>query len=842
MRSSLRRYTWLLLACLPWMAAAAAPTAAPKPLSVKLSNAQETSLQAKWSAVPGAGSYELIWSPRPDASQDGQALLTATSRQLTDLQPGTVYYVKVRALLGDAPSDWSPIASLSTALPKLPAPVLGEVLDARADLSIRHPFATLDPRWLEVCYGTDPQATNAGTEKLRAASVRLQRLKPDTTYWVKARVSNAQAHGPWSDPVSLTTLPYSPGHAPDGLTVRNVAPGRVRADWQRVAAASRYEAGFALDPSLADKQSTVSSGTSAELSLTPNTRYFFKVRSFIEDRPSYWSSEVELLSLPDTPRDLKLDSRSQQQVIVSWQAGKGPVEALLYEVNWQGGLSGSTLTAMTNLALENLPAGRSFSLRIRGRNASGASPWSQTLNFTTQALPPQASGVRVEQVEKERARITWSPVGGARSYEVSYGSDPEAENKGFFEKPGPPALLGNLLAGVTYQAKVRPILADQTLGNWSKPVSFTTLGVPDEVAGFKLVEPAGREARFTWLPGGTVQYEIEVRMPTDLALGRILRFAKPPAVVGGLEPNHEYRASVRAFQGDSAGVWSEPVSFTTLPRQAPARVTVSGVTAAEATVAWERLPGPAAVTYAVRWAPAAGQEWQTTSDIKGLAAILTPLDPNQTYRFEVQAFNAGGAGPWSPTQTFRTPDAPPQRAPERLRVDQITDLSARVQWRPLPGAQGYHLSLGLSSDVSDRPQIVSAETFQTLRSLIPETNYYITVRGYNASGEGPWTEPLWFATRPSPPITAPTGTGLSDITARAITLTWDADPKVLRYEVSIGTDALGEDQGPPQVSPAPPFVFVNLQPNTTYRAKVRMVNAGGHGPWSQVRAATTLPE
>lgn len=832
-----------VLAALPWLAGAAAPAAAPKPLQVKLTGTQETSLQAQWPAISGADRYELAWGLKPDASQGGQVVLTETKRQIDKLAPGTIYFVKVRPLAGETPGAWSPVVSLSTALPKLPAPIPGEILDDRAELTASHPFPSLDQRWLEFSYGTDAEAANAGVEKTRTSSLRLLRLKPDATYRVKVRVCNELANGPWSEPVSLTMLPYSPGHAPEGLSVKNLAPGRAEAVWQRVANANRYEVGFALDPSLVDKQSTVLTATRAELKLTPNTRYFFKVRSFIEDRPSYWSVETELLSLPDTPRDLKLDSRSQQQVIVSWQPGTGPDTAIGYEASWQGGLAGTTLTAMTNLALEGLPAGQSFSLRVRSRNESGVSPWSQPLSFTTQALPPQAGGVRVEQVEKEKARVSWSLLGGARAYEVSWGSDPEAENRGCMELSGPPVWLSNLLPGVTYQVKVRPTLADQTLGAWSRPVAFTTLGVPEEVGGLKLMAPAGREARFTWLAGGpAVQYEIEVRMPSDMALGRILRLAKPPAVIGGLEPNHDYQASIRACQGDSAGAWSEPLSFTTLPQQAPARVSVGGVTAAEATVAWERLPGQASVTYGVRWAPAGGQEWQELTDLKALAAVLSPLDPNQTYRIEVQARNAGGAGPWSPTQTFRTPGAPPQRPPERLRVDQVTDLSARVQWRSLPGAQGYHVSLGLSSDVSDRPQAVTAETYQNLHNLIPETNYYVKVRGYNASGEGPWTEPLWFSTRPSPPITAPTGTRLQDITARSLTLTWDTDPKVLRYEVSIGTDALGEDQGPPQVSAVPLFVFINLQPNTTYRAKVRLVNTGGCGPWSQVRIATTLPE
>ncbi|MEW6517499.1 MAG: fibronectin type III domain-containing protein [candidate division FCPU426 bacterium] len=841
MRFSRPFSTLALLAALPWLAGAAAPAAAPKPLQVKLSGAQETSLQAQWTAVSGATGYELSWGLGPDASQAGQASLTETKNRIKDLLPGTVYYFKVRALTGKTTGDWSPAASLSTAMPKLDPPVPGEVLDARAELALKHPFPSLDQRWFEVSYGTDRQAANVGVEKTRTASAHLGKLKPDTAYWVKVRVCNASANGPWSDAVSLTTLPYSPGQAPEGLAVKNLAPGRVEATWQRVAAAEKYEVGFALDASLMDRKSSVTNATRAELTLAPNTRYFFKVRSLIEDRPSYWSVEAELLSLPDTPRELKLDNRSQQQIIISWRPGTGSDETQLYEVAWDGGLKGSTLTAMTNLSLEGLPAGRSFSFRVRSRNDSGASPWSQTLNVSTQSLPPAVTGVRIERTEKEQAQVTWSQQGGARAYEVSYGSDPEAENRGFFETPRPPALLRDLLPGVTYQAKVRPILIDQTPGAWSQPVTFATLGVPSDVEGFLLAGQAGREANFTWQSGGVEAYELEIRMPSDMSLGRIIKAAKPPAKVSGLEPNHEYRAAIRACQGDSAGPWSEPVSFTTLPQQAPARVSVSGVTAAEATVTWERLPGPVAATYNVRWA-AAGQEWQQRTSLSSLAATLSPLDPNLTYRVEVQAQNAGGAGPWSPETTFRTPNAPPQYPPERLRVDQVTDLSARVSWRPVPGAQGYHLGLGLTSDVSDRPQVVSGETHQTLRNLVPETNYYVKVRAYNATGEGPWTEALWFSTPPSPPITAPTQSAIGNVKTRSLVLSWDADPKALRYEVSIGTDALGEDQGPPQVSHDATFTFVNLQPNTTYRAKVRLVNSGGQGPWSQVRIATTLPE
>jgi|GEM_PF-2289661 len=91
---------------------------------------QPTSLTVTWGAVPGAVSYDLQIASDPIflVPVVNVTLITGTSWDVTGLEPGTTYYVRVRAHLASQTTDWSSAASPHVFITGAPA---GSVDDPR---------------------------------------------------------------------------------------------------------------------------------------------------------------------------------------------------------------------------------------------------------------------------------------------------------------------------------------------------------------------------------------------------------------------------------------------------------------------------------------------------------------------------------------------------------------------------------------------------------------------------------------------------------------------------------------------------------------------------------------
>jgi titin len=207
---------------------------------------------------------------------------------------------------------------------------------------------------------------------------------------------------------------------------------------------------------------------------------------------------------------------------------------------------------------------------------------------------------------------------------------------------------------------------------------------------------------------------------------------------------------------------------------------------------------------------------------------------------QVRGKNAAGFGPWSADAVFHTPPLPPQEAPKELRAEALTDVSGKILWKPLANARIYLLGLGTDTYASNRGEITVSAAGYEMKGLLPETNYFARVKAVNGAGEGPWSEMMGFTTLPSPPFNAPEGMEVMEITSHSLTLHWTPTPDAAAYEVGFGTD--------PQVAHAQiqsadtcSCKLAGLKPATTYTLRVRKINRGGTGPWSQSRTATTQP-
>ncbi|MFV1980894.1 MAG: hypothetical protein ACC655_07055, partial [Rhodothermia bacterium] len=234
--------------------------------------------------------------------------------------------------------------------------------------------------------------------------------------------------------------------------------------------------------------------------------------------------------------------------------------------------------------------------RVRGVNADGIpGEFSQPAEFRIADDPPGVVTLESpadEEVEVSRStRLTWIADPPTETYRLSFGrgGDPDEfvvdTDSTFWQ------FEDSLEVGTTYTWKVHSINADDRVGAWSLPHSFTTkLAVPDTI---RLLEPAdgdsvllNPEFEFTWrMDSAAATYEIQVALDTN--------YTSLEVGTSGLVPTSFRRADslergvvlfwrVKGVNARHvAGAWSVTRSFKTAPTDVVAPTLVAPVDGAD---------------------------------------------------------------------------------------------------------------------------------------------------------------------------------------------------------------------------------------------------------------------
>ena len=277
-----------------------------------------------------------------------------------------------------------------------------------------------------------------------------------------------------------------------------------------------------------------------------------------------------------------------------------------------------------HLVVSGVPRGATYNFRLRAKNASGTSAWSETLSNHTGNALPIILPLRSFQEAPSRnvlgqydAVFSWLVGGGAALHEVRVrevgtetwsvlSSDPDVAGEGprviFTRAAYDSANFGNsnmygavtgLTPGTGYELQARGV--NGGLGTpWTEAVEFTTLGRrpvesmtrPSEPAdlrvGVSSVRPFPRVV--LWWDALSEGYLHEIRVlgggastwkrlpfqPTGLATPYWVQYLSDSgAFIGGLIPGTEYHFAVRAADERNSSdaldysPWSEVVTLTT---------------------------------------------------------------------------------------------------------------------------------------------------------------------------------------------------------------------------------------------------------------------------------------
>jgi len=300
----------------------------------------------------------------------------------------------------------------------------------------------------------------------------------------------------------------------------------------------------------------------------------------------------------------------------------------------------------------------------------------------------------------------------------------------------------------------------------------------------------------------------------------------------GLTPNTTYTFKVSAYNTNSEA-FSSPISATTLNPNptapaAPTGLATSNITKTSITLSWNdnatnedgyRIYQNGTLINTLVANPTNPQSFNVTG-----------LTPSTSYNFRVAAYNTGGEGSASITETTLSQTLAPA-APTGLVASSITQTSITLSWTDnADNEDGYRVYQnnvqiyeGTSPDLS---------TFNVI-GLTPNTTYTFRVAAYNPTGEG--SAQISATTLNTMPL-APTGLAVFNITQTSLTLSWidnatnETGYKIYQNGVLINT--LVTNPTNPQS-----FNVTGLTPNTAYAFRVAAYNTGGEAS-SQISATT----
>ena len=333
---------------------------------------------------------------------------------LSQLEPATLYYWRVRATGDQATSEWSLAYQFLTAddgatqpsTPILSSPVNGatDVLATDVDLEWVTAEDAVNYR-VQLATSSDFSVILVDVDGVLGTVYSAAELFADTEYFWRVRANGPGGVSEWSDTFNFTTvsdqgLPGVPVLSSPANGATDVSPGVITLEWGDVASATSYDYQMSTVPSfstLVDEQLDVTATSVNSVDLGAGVTYYWHVRAVNEMGASDWSPVfsftttsggtggapgVPVLTAPgDGSTGL-----SPSGVNVTWNASNNAVDydvQLATDAAFSSVIEERTGVTSTSALFNDLSPNTTHYWRARASNAEGTSDWSGGFSFTT---------------------------------------------------------------------------------------------------------------------------------------------------------------------------------------------------------------------------------------------------------------------------------------------------------------------------------------------------------------------------------------------------------------------------------------------------------------------------
>jgi len=451
---------------------------------------------------------------------------------------------------------------------------------------------------------------------------------------------------------------------------------------------------------------------------------------------------------------------------------------------------------------------------------------------------PSPGNLRVLGRTDSTIMLGWSPVSGARSYELQRSLRATMTGPAtIYLGDGTTFTDSGLDAGTPYYYMIRSIDA-LGAGPFSAVVTGTTLPAPVQFpsipTGLGLASGGWNALTLSWnRVSGASSYELHradaAAGPFALVYDGTSSSYEDDGGGEGLDPDTEYSYKVKAKNAAGSSEFSAVFSARTnvAPPPEPMNLRLLEATPTSLELTWD--PTPRAEAYEVY----RGDSEDGTFDLKVYdGETETCLDeyqiaPDRSYYYAVLAKNVSGSSPLSAVLSARTEAGAP-RTPEGLSVSWSTWFSLSLAWGEVSGADAYEVYRSDSEEgpfsrlVYDGPDHSCVDDDE----LEIDAEYHYKVLAKNSHGPSALSAAVGGRTESGIPD-PPTGLALVWAGGHHLGLAWSAAPEATGYEVYRDNSAEGGFGERVYEGDSTSCEVADLDLRSTHYFKVRVLTALG---------------
>ena len=601
----------------------------PAPTDLSAINVTCNSMMLSWNQNGTVSNWQIC------LNNDESNLITTNANpySLTGLSAQTTYSVKVRGRLGgENYSDWSESINVTTtAFYQEPTDLAAT--EIHSNCAILNWTENSNANEWRICLNND--MANLMTVNTRPFT--LAGLTPEHTYTAKISAYHDGSFSGWSDPISFTTLVLTPS-----LTVSNVNVHSSDLNWTNTSGAS-YIVRYNQVPNV--METFIWNGFESGMGWS---------FGYYGTKPS--SSVVYNSHSGSCGLRFVATSGCDYQMIVS----PSFEECLSMELYYKTENTNETFQILFYVGNTHQSSTDEITVNSQGQ-------WQRY----TCDIPEGTTGLRIKYCGQSESSL-W--IDDIRIYadHLEVASNTNSTQ------------LTSLVYCKTYSAKVKT-KHGEIYSEWSDAVEFTTYLPPTSVTVSDIAET---EATVSWNENGdATQWQICLNNDQN----NLINVSTNPFTLTGLTQETHYTLKIRDYHEGYGSAWCDAVEFTTLAYcTAPTDLAVDGITRLSATLSWNADSDSYKVFYRTT-----GEWVLATENLTENTFTFTGLSPETHYEAYVKGVCNGIESNASGIIGFTTLlDNVPT-----LTVSGITYTSAGLSWTETPGANSYEVSLNNSTGI-----------------------------------------------------------------------------------------------------------------------------------------------
>ncbi|MGJ3233556.1 LamG-like jellyroll fold domain-containing protein [Marivirga sp.] len=617
------------------------------PTITEVDDITQTEAEAEWTETTFTDYYILQIS---DDEFDSYTEIQSNDTELIlDLEPGTNYALRIKAVNAFGESSFSEIEDFST----IPSnPQIGSFSDFTPVSALVNWQAVegADSYLIDVAKDSSFNDLVGGYSgrQVNTLEENIINLQAANTYYVRLRAVNESGISGYSNVKNFTTLPAIPVFS--SLEITNEF---VLINFEEANNIQEYEFWRASEVDtmvMRIQKSTIKEFINDQVD--PGSHYRYRLRAFNVTGNSPFSSPVAVLTRPESPILFEESATNimASSLKLSWESMKGTN-------NYRADISvapafNTKVNGYDNAIINNgqlitgLESGTVYYARLRSENSSGLSRYSEVLKFTT---APSSPVLEAQAISPSEISISWNLVESATAYQFKVFSEADTLSFSVGGNTGS-KMVNDLLPGNEYSFEVQAVIESDLYSEPSNKVTLKTL--PSAPALQEVSDVSNNTASLSWNDvEGVDFYEIDISTDeffTNYVAGyQKRRLSSSNETVFNLVSGLSYYARVRAVNNSGSSGFSQTIKFATLP-PAPNVRDASSVTTTSFRANWDVVEGDL-LRYYIEVAEDENFKNLVFSDTlnSAVSVELSQLKEGFSHWYRVKAINLAGSSAFS---------------------------------------------------------------------------------------------------------------------------------------------------------------------------------------------------